>query len=171
MCLPRGTTTRFAPPKVVTFAEQDAMKQEQEASEIAADEVSVGSDNGRLGRVTIAPDVLLTIVRQTVLSQEGVVRFSNHNLPKLGGGKARTASAEGLRIEVAQDNSVGVGVRLVVSSQVNMRELAQALQTEITRAMQTMVDMKTREVNVHIDAVEMGSGGQETSAEHRSRRR
>jgi len=148
------------------------MKQEKEAAEMAAGEVGVVSDSAHLGRVTIAPEVLLTIVRQTVLSQEGVVRFSNHSMPKLGSvGKTRTASADGLRIELAQDNSVAIGVRLVVSSQVNMRELAQTLQTEITRAMQTMVDMKTREINVHIDAVEMGSGGQESAAEHRAHRR
>ncbi len=154
------------------YVEQDVMKQEPEATEIAAGEVSVGNESGHLGRVTVAPEVLLTIVRQTVLSQAGIARFSNRHMPKLGSGKMRTASAEGLRIEIAQDNSVGVGVRLVVSSQVNMRELAQMLQTEITRALQTMVDMKTREVNVHIDAVEMGAGSsQETTADHRSHRR
>ena len=145
------------------------MKSEREPTEIVTSEYGVGG--GHLGHVTIVPAVLLSIVRQTVLDQIGVVRLSGRSTARRTGSKARSASAEGLRIEVAPDHSVVVDVRLVVSGQTNMRELAETLQSEITRALQTMVDMTAREVNVHIDAVDLGSSGPETTPEHRPHRR
>ena len=73
---------------------------------------------------------------------------------------------------IRDSHSVCVDVYLVVSGQTNMRELAETLQSEITRALQTMVDMTAREVNVHIDAVDLGSSGaQETATEPRTHRR
>lgn len=149
------------------------MKQEPEPTEIITNDYGASNDSGHLGHVTIVPAVLLSIVRQTVLSQPGVVRLSSRNIARrAGNSKMRSASAKGLRIEIGQDHSVGVDVYLVVSGQTNMRELAETLQSEITRALQMMVDMTAREVNVHIDAVDLGSSGaQETATEPRTHRR
>ncbi len=134
------------------------MKQARETSEFFATPAPEGS-GGRLGRIMVAPEVLLTIVRQAATSQPGVVRLSQRRTPRRRGAlRGRVASAEGVRLEIGQDNQATVDVRLVVSSQVNVRELAQALQAEVARALQTMVDMKVREVNVHVEDVELGAG-------------
>jgi uncharacterized alkaline shock family protein YloU len=47
-----------------------------------------------------------------------------------------------------------VDVYVVVAPEVNMREVGQAIQAEIARAMQEIVGMEVSTVNVHIQDVE-----------------
>ncbi|HEY65339.1 MAG TPA: Asp23/Gls24 family envelope stress response protein [Caldilineae bacterium] len=106
----------------------------------------------KLGKVIIAPDVLTTIVRLTALSQPGVRRMAsvpNRLVRVLRGGN----TDEGVYIDVAED-SVTVDVYVIADAGMNMRELGEALQREIARAIHDMVGMSVCRVNVHIDNVE-----------------
>jgi uncharacterized alkaline shock family protein YloU len=106
------------------------------------------------GSVTIAPNVLTTIVRMTALAQPGVLRLS----PRTPVGRPRIrgkgALAEGVRVEVFDDNSASVEVHVIADPSASLPLLGQELQTEIVRAVEHMVGMNLRAVNVFIDEVE-----------------
>ncbi|HIC89755.1 MAG TPA: Asp23/Gls24 family envelope stress response protein [Anaerolineae bacterium] len=112
----------------------------------------------KIGRITIAPNVLTTIVRLTTLAQPGVHRMSSRH----GKGVGRMFSSrhhavdEGVQVEV-HDDAVSVDVWIVARADANMLELGQTLQSEITRAIHDMVGMAVREVNIHIDDVAFAS--------------
>lgn len=104
-----------------------------------------------LGKTTVAPEVLLTIVRLTVLGVPGVARLCARR-----GGVGRFLSmgrlGEGIHVDV-QGDAVRVDVHVVAHPGYNMIRLARTLQREVARAIHDMVGMQVEEVNVHIEDV------------------
>ena len=108
----------------------------------------------KLGKVIIAPSVLVTIARLTTLSTPGVVRMSSGWTDSMGRLLRRKGPGDGVKIEV-EDNTVSVDLYIVVEQEVNMLELSQEIQAEVSRAIHDMVGMEVKEVNVHIQDVEI----------------
>lgn len=102
-----------------------------------------------LGRVTIAPDVLVSIARLTTLATPGVAAISSTRMRTVFGGR----DAGGVRVAV-EDGRATVDVRIVVEHGTNMLQLSQDLQARIARAIQDMVGMDVAAVNVYIADVE-----------------
>jgi uncharacterized alkaline shock family protein YloU len=103
------------------------------------------------GKVTIAPTVLTTIVRQTAQEECGVRHLAP--LPaKVRGLRSGGAIEEGVLVAVTEQG-VQVEVHVVADSQTNMLKLGASLQTSITRAIQDMVGMQVISVDVFIDDV------------------
>lgn len=105
------------------------------------------------GKVTIAPQVLIEIVRQTTLEQRGVRRFAPVP-PNVRGLLAGGTAEEGIFIAVTEQG-VQAEVHVVADAQANMLKLGQTLQTEITRAIEEMVGMPVAAIDVYIDDVAM----------------
>ncbi|MDE3088059.1 MAG: Asp23/Gls24 family envelope stress response protein [Chloroflexota bacterium] len=104
-----------------------------------------------LGTVTIAPEVLLALVRLTALATPGVARLSNENpsgVHRLFNGKA----SAGIQIEI-EDHAVSIDLFVVAEPDVQMLPLGQTLQHEVSRAIQDVVGMPVKEINIHIDDV------------------
>ena len=108
----------------------------------------------KLGKVIIAPNVLVTIARLTALSTAGVVRMSPGWTDSVGRLLRRRGPGEGVKIEV-EDDTVSVDLYMVVEQDVNMLELSQEVQAEVSRAIHDMVGMEVKEVNIHIQDVEI----------------
>ncbi len=108
----------------------------------------------KLGKVIIAPGVLVTIARLTTLSMPGVVRMSAGWTGSMGRVLRRRVPGNGVKIEV-EDNTVSVDLYIVVEQDVNMLKLSQEIQAEVSRAIQDMVGMEVKEVNIHIQDVEI----------------
>lgn len=104
-----------------------------------------------LGKVTIAPSVLLTIARLAALSVPGVCRMASRWAPWIRG--ATGAAGEGTRLLI-EDNVVFAEVYIVVQGGVSMLDIGVAVQASVSRAIRDMVGMEVGEVNVHIDDVE-----------------
>lgn len=103
------------------------------------------------GKVTVAPPVLTTIVRQATIEQRGVSRLAV--LPaKMRGLRAGSALEEGILVGIAEDG-VSVEVHVVAEPAINMLKLGTDLQNNITRALEEMVGMSVVAVDVHIDDV------------------
>jgi len=107
----------------------------------------------KLGKVTIAPEVLVTIARLTTLATPGVVRMSTDWMGNVNRLLGRTSSGGGVRIEV-EDDAVTVDLYVIVEPGVNMYNLGQAIQAEVTRAVNDMVGVTVRAINIHIQDVE-----------------
>jgi len=106
-----------------------------------------------LGRVTIAPEVLVTIARLTTQSVRGVAQMCHQlgpsNVDRLRG---RVAGGGGVQIAVL-DDAVRVDVYIIVEPDVSMRGVSEKIQEAVTRAIQDMVGMKVSAVNIHIEDV------------------
>jgi uncharacterized alkaline shock family protein YloU len=110
----------------------------------------------RYGKVTIAPDVLLTIVRLAALSIPGVTRMSGSLTGSVDRFLGRAHIGEGVRIEI-EDDLVSVELHIIVEAKANMLKLGRTIQTEVARAISEMVGMSVRQINVYIDNVEAES--------------
>ncbi len=117
----------------------------------------MADDQPLSGRVTIAPQVLTTIVRQTALSTEGVLRLAGR-LPRRSRFGGRRAVAPGIEVFVS-DGQVQVAVHIIADPGANMLRLAETLQTEIARAIEHIVGLQVASVNVAIDNVAFVSAG------------
>jgi uncharacterized alkaline shock family protein YloU len=104
-----------------------------------------------LGNVTIAPEVLVELVRLTTLATPGVAHFApnfSSNVRRLFGGK----SGEGIEVEI-EDHTVSINVYIVAEPDAQMLPLGHAVQREINHAVQDVVGMPVKEINVHIEDV------------------
>jgi uncharacterized alkaline shock family protein YloU len=100
------------------------------------------------GSTTIAPGVLVTIARLTALSVPGVTA-----LAKVPGGVNRLfrrGVAEGVRIDV-DGQAVSVDLYLVLRHDSQVREVSRKVQAEVGRAIEEMVGMQVRRIDVHIE--------------------
>ena len=103
------------------------------------------------GKTTIAPEVLLTIVRLTALKVEGVSRLST-----VTGGVNRffrRGYGEGVRIEI-EDDIVYADLFVVLKDNVNIRQVSRNIQKSVARAISEMVGMRVGRINVHIEDID-----------------
>ncbi len=103
------------------------------------------------GRTTLAPEVLLTIARMAALSVEGVQRMA----PVPGGFDRlfRRGSDDGVRLTV-EDGLVYADLYLVLSSNINVRDVSRNVQAQVARSISEMVGMEVGHVNIHIENIE-----------------
>jgi uncharacterized alkaline shock family protein YloU len=114
------------------------------------------------GTVTIAPGVLATIVRMTTLAHPGVLRLASRMPPSLPRLRGKGAQADGLRVDVS-DDAVTVDVHVIADPSASLTDLGKELQTQIARALEDMVGMEVRSVNVFIDEIEFEGGSKASS--------
>ena len=103
------------------------------------------------GRITIAPQVLTTVVAQTALAMEGV-RGLGARPSHITGARGRKAVAAGVEAVVA-DNTVTISLIVDVAPGVNMMALAAALQQEIAHNIEHILGMQVARVDVTIGDV------------------
>lgn len=103
------------------------------------------------GKITVSPDVLVTIARLSTLAVPGVGQMA----PVPGGVNRlfRRGSGDGVRIEVEQ-NTVFVDLYFTVKQDVNIREVSRNVQKQVARAIQEMVGMDIGHVNIHIEDID-----------------
>jgi uncharacterized alkaline shock family protein YloU len=103
------------------------------------------------GEVRVARQVLSTIVINTALLIPGVSRMAH-----IGDQKTRLLGREvpgqGVSLSI-KENTVSADLYIVVSSGVNIVEVGTAVQEEVASAIEEMVGMHVKEVNVYIQDV------------------
>lgn len=104
-----------------------------------------------LGKVTIAPNVLVTIVQKTANSAPGVAQLCD-NVPGVKRLLGLHTVGRGVEVNVV-DKSVSVDVYLVAKRDVELLRMGRQLQNDVTRAIEDIVGMAVREVNVHIEDI------------------
>jgi len=106
----------------------------------------------RRGKTTIAPEVLLTIVRLTTLGVPGVSRMS----PTPGGVNRlfRRGVGEGVRLDIREDDQVFADLFVILQADVNVRDVSRLIQHHVARAITDMVGMTVGRVDVHIEDID-----------------
>ncbi|MGD9002250.1 MAG: Asp23/Gls24 family envelope stress response protein [Anaerolineae bacterium] len=100
----------------------------------------------KLGKITIAPEVLVTTARLTALAVPGVSRLVSPS------GVGRLLAHNGVTVETV-DDKVYVKVYVMTDPGVNMLTVGRKIRAEITRALQDMVGVDVAAVDVHIEDV------------------
>ncbi len=106
----------------------------------------------KLGTVQVSPGVLATLARLTAAAVPGVARVGEAG-PRLMRWLPRRRGGPGVRLQVLPDG-VHVEVELVVHHGHGMLEVASQVQQAVSEAIEKMVGMPVREVNVHIEDVQ-----------------
>lgn len=95
------------------------------------------------GNVMISEDVVATIVEHTLTEVEGVVKGGADVVGKKSWGK-------GLRIAIAEDNSLSIGCNVIVSYGQSVVEIAKSVQEAITSAVESVTGVSVADVNVNV---------------------
>ncbi len=97
--------------------------------------------------VTIAPGVIRTVVRTTVLAMPNVRRIARQ--------RAWRGSDDAQGVEVSmQGGQVHVKLHVVAVMGVSLRELGQAIQREVKAVVEEIVGLPVARVDVHFEDVE-----------------
>jgi len=113
------------------------------------------------GKITIAPNVLTTIVEQTALDAGGVLALGPHSprIRKVDGHRAVSTGVEA----IVKDNTVVIAVSVQAAPDINMLTLAQQLQRDIAHNIEHILGMKVARVDVYIDDVAFSQGAPDPS--------
>ena len=112
------------------------------------------SESANIGKVVIAPEVLITIAKLSTLSVPGVTRMAP--VPGGIGRYFKRGASDGVRIEVLGDLSLVADLYIVINGDANVHMVSETIQAEVVRAMLEMVGMDAKTVKVHIEEVDYG---------------
>ena len=111
-------------------------------------------DEKQLGRIIVAPGVLVTIARLTALATPGVARMSRDWVGGMSRLLGHKSGDSGVAITV-EDQVVTADLYVVAQNDVNLLEMSRQLQANVTRAIEEIVGLSVWAVNVHIQDVEV----------------
>ncbi len=95
------------------------------------------------GNVMISEDVIATIVENTLTEVDGVVKGGADVVGKKSWGK-------GIRIAIAEDNSLTIGCNIIVGYGESVINVAKAVQESITMAVESVTGVTVSDVNVNV---------------------
>ena len=95
------------------------------------------------GNVMISEDVIATIVEHTLTEVEGVVKGGADVAGKKSWGK-------GMRIAIAEDNSLTIGCNIIVGYGESVIDVAKAVLSAVTNAVESVTGCTVTDVNVNV---------------------
>jgi uncharacterized alkaline shock family protein YloU len=98
------------------------------------------------GKTTIAPSVLTTIAKLATLAVQGVSRMAE--------GKSSPSDQDGVKVEI-KDNLIYLDLYVIISSEHNVRLIAEQIQQSVNRQITEIVGMEVAKINVHITDVDI----------------
>ncbi len=104
-----------------------------------------------IGRIEIAPEVLLTIVRKVVLDMKGVREMAS--IPADVANFLRRSPRHGGVVLHYKENRLTFDIYLNMDPNVNLRETSRAVQVAVVEAIDKMVGIPVDAVNVHVEDV------------------
>ncbi len=109
-----------------------------------------------IGRIEVAPEVLVTIARFAVEGVEGVGQLAQvpADIARLF---QRGLRQDGVLLDLSE-NKVRFNIYVIMSPHVNLLETSRAVQTAVTEAIDTMVGIPVAAVNVFVEDVHYTKG-------------
>ena len=104
-----------------------------------------------LGKTTIAPEVLLTIIQLNTLEVPGVSRMSS--VPSGVNRLLNRKYGEGIRLQINEDR-VSADLFIILESDVNIREVSRRIQKRVARAIMETVGMEVGRINIHVEDID-----------------
>ena len=101
------------------------------------------TQNQENGSVMISEDVIAAIVEQALAEADGVVKGGADVIGKKSWGK-------GIRIAIAEDNSLTIGCNIIVGYGESVINVAKAVQESISTAVESVTGVTVTDVNVNV---------------------
>ena len=95
------------------------------------------------GTVMISEDVIATIVEHALTEVDGVVKGGSDVIGKKSWGK-------GIRIAIAEDNTLTVGCNIIVGYGESVVNVAKAVQEAVAMAIESVTGVTVTDVNVNV---------------------
>ena len=95
------------------------------------------------GKVMISEDVIAAIVENALAEADGVVKGGAEVIGKKSWGK-------GIRISIAEDNSLAIGCNIIVGYGESVVNVANAVQESVAMAVESVTGVKVTDVNVNV---------------------
>ena len=95
------------------------------------------------GNVMISEDVVSTIVENTLTEVDGVVKGGSEVVGRKSWGK-------GIRIQIAEDNTLTIGCNIIVRYGESVIQVAKAVQEAITSAVESVTGVTVQDVDVNV---------------------
>jgi uncharacterized alkaline shock family protein YloU len=102
------------------------------------------------GSVMISEDVIATIIAQAVKEVEGVVSLNVRPGADIAEMIGKKAWGKGIRILIAEDNSLSIDCDILVGYGQSVMTIANAVQESITSHLESMTGVKVAVVNVNV---------------------
>lgn len=116
----------------------------------------MGEERESIGRIEVAPDVLLTIAHFAALRVEGVAKMAP--VPAdVGRLFRRDARHNGVLLDFT-DNKIKFDIYVIMDPHVNVMEASQKVQAAVVEAIDTMVGIPVEAVNIHVEDVIYAQG-------------
>lgn len=103
--------------------------------------------NGSIGQIQIADEVLAIISGTAALEVEGVI--TSHSVADVSSRFAKRNFSKGIKI-IVTDDKVSVDISIIIKFGYKIHEVSEEVQKRIKIALETMVGMKVKEVNVNV---------------------
>ena len=113
---------------------------------------SVG-ENGSLGAVRVANEVIASIAALAACEVEGVAGMDETAARHFGDWVRRQTAHRGVRVQVEADRSIHLEVFITVDSDGKLAEVAGAVQANVVEATERMLGLEVGEVNVFVSSV------------------
>lgn len=104
-----------------------------------------------IGRIEVAPEVLVTIARLAVQSIEGVLALASPPSDILRQFQ-RGLRQEGVVLDLSE-NKVRFNIYVIMDPHVNLLEVSRSIQATVTEAIDTMIGIPLDAVNVFVEDV------------------
>lgn len=104
-----------------------------------------------IGRIEVAPEVLVTIARLAVQDVKGVLQQANPPSDILRQFQ-RGLRQEGVVLDLSE-NKVRFNIYVIMDPHVNLLEVSREIQTTVTEAIDTMIGIPLDAVNVFVEDV------------------
>ena len=101
------------------------------------------------GTVMISEDVIISIATQAISDVEGIVSINS----KPAAEKIRKNWGRGIKITIAEDNSVTIDVQVLIGYGQSVVAIAEACQKAIISAVQSMTGVDAITVNVNVSGI------------------
>ena len=102
------------------------------------------------GTVMISEDVIATIVANSVSDVEGIIGLTTKPGADIADKFGMKNWGKGMKIVIAEDNSVSVDCNIVVAYGQSVVTVAQAVQAAVTAAIESATSVKVAAVNVNV---------------------
>lgn len=105
-----------------------------------------------VGRIEVAPEVLVTIAHYAALRVDGIAKMASAPTDSNRLFR-RTAREDGIILQFTEEDRLKFDIYVIMDPNVNIMETSRALQTAVIEAIDTMVGIPVEMVNVHVEDV------------------
>jgi uncharacterized alkaline shock family protein YloU len=120
---------------------------------IPGGKVAQMSENGSLGAVRVANEVIASIAALAASEIEGVEGLDEAAARHFGDWVRRQSAHRGVRVHIETDRSIHLEVFITVASDAKLADVAASVQANVVEATERMLGLEVGEVNVFVSSV------------------